>query len=151
MNYLFPGLVSGDEIEQIKEELDEHLEVLNQNTAEVLSLMEYLGEIEQKLDKLTERVDLVQSSLDFEVKTKEIRLSAKESGVLKVLFSASEPVTSMEIGRHAGLTSDIVAQTLYCLREKGVPVLAHDLDERTFYVLDNEFRKKNNQKHLIDA
>jgi hypothetical protein len=128
-------------VKEIREELDEHLECLNQNTAELAASHEYLGEIEAKLEKLTERVDALQALLLSQTPASKtaLKLTSKEKDVLHVLQSSSEPLSSNEIGKRAGLTQDLTAQTLFCLKQKGVHVLASTLKDETFYALDVRF------------
>ena len=130
-----------DDLNAIREELDEHLDALNQNTAEIASTHEYVSELDVKLEKLMERVDALQALLLSQTpatKT-QLKLNAKEEDVLKVLQESLEPLSSLSLGKSCGLTPDLAAQTLYCLKQKGVKVLAQTLGEETVYALDGRF------------
>jgi ABC-type transporter Mla subunit MlaD len=132
-----------DALKEIRDELDEHLDALNQNTAEISAAHEYVSELDAKIEKLAERVDALQALLLAQTNTsgKAVRLTPREEDIFKVLINVSEPLTSVEIGRRSGLTGDLVAQTLFCLKQKGIPVLAQTLSEETFYALDAQFRE----------
>jgi hypothetical protein len=127
-------------VKDIREELDEHLDALNQNTAEIAATHEYVSEMDMKLEKLAERVDALQALLLAQTPGKSLRLNPKEEDVYRILVESSEPVTSMIIGKQAGLTADLAAQTLYIMKQKGVPILAQIVGEQTFYALDARFK-----------
>lgn len=136
-----------ERLREVWEELDEHLDTLNQNTTEIASVYEYLSELDMKIDKIAERLDALQAQSMQPVR--EIRLTPKEEEVLRALVEAREPLTSASISRQIGSTGDLVAQTLYCLKQKGVPVRAHTIAEHTFYVVDEKFRVLHQQEHGI--
>lgn len=125
-------------IDTIKDELDEHLEAINGNTAEVSAVQEYVSEIDYKVAKLTERIDALQSLLLSQ--TPSPKLTVRETEVMRVLVSAQEPISSVIIGKNIGLTQDLVAQTLYCLKQKNVPILAQVIDDITYYVIEEHYR-----------
>lgn len=139
---ILDGRDPADELREIREELDEHLDALNQNTAEIASVQEYASEVDARLEKLAERIDALQALLLAQTPSvKSVRLTPKEEEVLRVLLDAKEPLPSVMVGRLTGATADLAAQTLYCLKQKGVPVLAQTVDEQVFYALDTQFRE----------
>lgn len=135
-----------DLFKEIREELDEHLDALNQNTAEIASTHEYVSELDMKIEKLTERIDALQALLLAQTPASKnsLKLNAKEEDVLRALQESTEPLNSTQIGRLCGLTPDLTAQTLYCLKQKGVKVLAQTVGEDTFYALDGRFSSVDN-------
>jgi hypothetical protein len=130
-----------DLLREVREELDEHLDALNQNTTEIGAVQEYSSEIEMKLEKLTERVDALQALLLSQTPASKdsLKLNVKEQDVLNTLQLTDEPLTSAGLGRRTGLTADMAAQTLYCLKQKGVKVVASTLNDETYYALDQRF------------
>jgi hypothetical protein len=128
------------ELGEIREELDEHLEALNQNTAEISAAHEYVSELDMKLEKLAERVDALQALMLAQTPApKQVRLTPKEESIMRVLQYSSEPLTSHEIGKRLGLTADMAAQSVYCLKQKNIPVLAQTMGEQTYYALDAKY------------
>ena len=127
-------------IDGIRRELDEHLDELNANSGEITAVQDYVGEIEARLDKLSERVDALQTLLLAQAPTKTVRLSAREREVFRILVDAPEPCTSATLGKRTGFSQDVVAQTLYSMRQKGIPVLAQLVQDQMFYALDEGFR-----------
>lgn len=146
-----------EELREVWGELDEHLETLNQNTAEVGILYEHLDELDARMQKLIERFDTLQTLLltqqtNAGEETRPLRLTPKEEGVLCALARAKEPVTSASIAKETGLTIDLAAQMLFCLTQKGIPIHAHNIGETTFYVLPEELRnieENTIKKHIL--
>lgn len=140
-----------EEIHEIKEELDEHLDALNQNTAEIGAVHDYLSELDVRLAKLGERVDALQTLLLAQTPSvKSVRLTPKEEELLRVLIDAKEPMSSLMMGKLTGLTVDLAAQTLYCLKQKGIPVHAQLVDEQTFYVVESSFKELQRTRFSIN-
>lgn len=134
-----------DALKEVREELDEHLDALNQNTSEIAAVQEYVSELDLKIEKLTERIDALQALMlsQTPVSKNALRLNAKEQDVLQVLQGTAEAMTSVEIGKLCGLTGDMAAQTLYCLKQKGVHILAQTMNDQTYYALDMRYKVPN--------
>lgn len=129
-------------LKEVREELDEHLDALNQNTSEIATVQEYVSEIDLKIEKLTERIDALQALMLAQTPASKnaLKLNSKEQDVLQVLQASGEPMISTEIGKLCGLTPDMAAQTLYCLKQKGVHILAQNMNDQTYYALDLRFK-----------
>ena len=54
------GILPQKALNGIKKELGEHLQAINENTNEIQSNYEYFNRIENKINKLTERIDQIQ-------------------------------------------------------------------------------------------
>lgn len=132
-----------DVLHSVRGELDEHLDAINQNTEELAAVYDCLGELDLKMEKLAERVDALQALLLAQTNTpkKDVRLSLKERDILQVLLNGPDR-SSKEIARFLGLTPDLVAQTLYRMKQKGIPVLAQTLSGETAYTLPESFREE---------
>ena len=131
-----------DVLREIRDELSEHLDALNRNTEEIQEAHEYVSELEAKLDKLAERVDALQSLLLAQTPAaKPVRLTPREEEIFVILLELTDPITSVALGKRCGLTGDLAAQTLFCLRQKGIPVLAQMLEDDTFYEIEPHYRE----------
>ena len=82
-----------DAFSQIKEEFEDHLVAINENTNEIQSNYEVISEIDQKLNKLSERLDRIEFFLQKEgLETEEkqefkpVRLSKREQEVFLVMY-----------------------------------------------------------------
>ena len=131
-----------EELAEIGEQLEEHLDAINQNTVEIATANEYVSELDMKLQKLAERVDALQALLLSQSSTpKKTHLTPKEEGVLRVLVQATDPMTSAQLGKIVGLTADLMAQTLYRMKQKEIPLLAQTLQDQTYYALSQSFKQ----------
>jgi len=139
------------ELRNIREELDEHLDALNQNTNEIATLHEYVSELDLRLEKVTERLDALQALMLAQTPTvKSVRLTSKEESIVQILVNSTEPLASVAIAKLVGFTPDMAAQTLYALKQKGVPVQSQTLGEQTFYAIDAAFRELQRGRIVID-
>ncbi len=136
----------------VRDELDEHLAAINENTAEVASVHEEVGELEARLAKLAERVDALQALVlaqtreripahpPVDARTRPVRLTANEESVVRALADADAPLAAAIIGSRAGLTPELAGQVLSRLVHKGVPLVVRVERGAHTYALEEGFR-----------
>ena len=117
---------------QVRDEFEDHLIAVNENTNEIQANYELLCNIDQKMNKMAERLDrlemfLQQHGLKVEEKQEfpQIRLSKREQEIFLVLYTLEEvkgSVTYLDIARKVCLPEDIVASYVANLVQKGVPI-----------------------------
>lgn len=139
---------------QIKDELTDHLDSINQNTTEFESVYKRLDAFEKMIEKLTERVDCLagkDQSLLPQIKQQEsITLNLREQEFFLTLYTATETYTASEYARYLGLTEELVHALAHRLIGKGIPVLK-ETDEigRVCYMLDNSFKELQAKQNII--
>ena len=141
----------GRSFEQIKEQFDDHLETINENTNEIQSNFEYMCDLDRKIDKLGERIDQIanlireQRGEKTEKKTFTIQpLSSKEKEVFYALYVLTEHrkhATYKDIARRACFTETLVASYITNLIEKGIPVTKKYANRKAYLSLNPEFRE----------
>lgn len=136
------------ETARIREELNEHLESINQNTNEIEHCYEYLAEIDAKIEKLNERLDEMQ--IQSQGLTSKIQLTLREQEVFMVLYTIDEPISSDETARRLGLTEEMVQRYLQSITRKGVPILRSFADGITVYSLDLKFKDLQARKNILN-
>lgn len=134
----------------VRLEMDDHLDAINENSSEIASLQHYLQEIDAKIDKLTDRVDELASVIqpdktDFS----SLHLNRKEQEVFFVLYSHEGPLTPDQVGKKLGLSRQLAAQYLYNLQLKGVPMIARNWKGELFYSLDLKFKDLQARKNVL--
>jgi hypothetical protein len=135
---------------KIKEEMNLHLDAINQNTNEVQSCYEYLAELDKKVEKLSERLDALQVVVcQDEMPAVEIRLSHREQEAFLVLYAVDDPLTSLDIGRRLGFSVEMVEQYLHALISKGVPVLKTFVNGKIYHSLDLKFKDLQTRKNIL--
>ncbi|GAF77674.1 unnamed protein product, partial [marine sediment metagenome] len=118
-------------LKTIKKEFEEHLQAINENTNEIQSNYEYLSKIENKINKLTERLDQIQLFLqsnsnfiidrieNFEIKP----LTRNEQYVFLVLYALEDEkgiVSYLDIAKKTGFPESLVRDYMTSIIEKGV-------------------------------
>lgn len=145
---------------QIKDEFNDHLEAINENTNEIQANYEYLCEVDQKLTKVTERLDeltmflraqagkLVEEKPTFETSP----LTKKEKELFQALYVLEDEkgsVTYSDIGRRTGLSERLVQAYITNLIEKGIPIIKRYLHNQVFLKLDTVFKDIQARENLV--
>ena len=148
------------EFTKIRHEFDEHLQSINENTNEISSNFEYICELENKLDRLSSRVDNLQMYIEassgvpserkkeFNVK----RLDRKEQEVFLVIYTLEEEkgaVTYGDIAQRLGISEHLAASYVTSLIEKGVPVIKRYINLKPHLRLDKEFKTLQTKENIL--
>jgi len=147
-------------VSQIKEDLDEHLQAINENTSEVQSNFEYLQSLNRKIDKLSERIDTIQlflkglSKADEQVLKKDNftvqPLDAAEQKVFLVMYTAADtPLTCQEVAQRVGFSNYLTRQYLTNLVEKGVPLEKQYYRNQACYIIKKSFRDVQAKENIL--
>ena len=148
---------------KIKEEMDEHLQAINENTNEITSNYEYICELEAKIGRLTERMDKMQMFIEAHIGAEspaveqiEIKpLSKAEQDVFTALYILQEEkgtVTFADIAEMARIEVEEVSAHVASMISKGVPVSKKFIDNEPYLKLDKEFKTlqaKENILHIV--
>jgi len=135
----------------IKKEFDDHLNTINQNTAEIQTVYDHLSDLDRKVEKLTERVDELEMYVNpREEAVPSIDLTLREQEVFVTLYAASEKLSLPAVGRRLGFTKEMVNKYAYSMLGKGVPVIidTQGEDEDVLLAIDPNF-KTMQAKHSI--
>lgn len=130
-------------------ELDDHRESINQNTDEIQACYDYLAEIDAKLEKFSERLDMLQARLD-PVPQHNISLSRREQEVFIHLYSEDDPLHGLELARRLGFTEEMVSSHIQCMLQKGVPVLRSLVGGSVQYSLDLRFKDLQARRNVLN-
>jgi predicted nuclease with TOPRIM domain len=134
----------------VKEEMNMHLDTINQNTSEIQSVYEYLNELDAKLEKLNERIDELQMLLAPEDEEKfSVELTHREQEVFLILYAENGSISAKDVGRRLGFTDEMVNRYAYSLISKGIPILRHYRDGEMLFSLDLKFRDLQARKNVL--
>ncbi|MBC8500999.1 MAG: hypothetical protein ISS25_01845 [Nanoarchaeota archaeon] len=136
----------------MKDDLDVHLDSINQNTNEIQSNYEYMADIDAKIEKLSEKIDEVQMRLDPHFYTKffdDIRISRKEQDVFLGLYTEEDRISIPDLARKLGLTVEMCQVLLSSLKAKGIPVVKQLVDEQIHVSLDYTFKDLQARKNVL--
>lgn len=142
-------------LSSVREQLDDHLTAINENTNEIASNFEALCEINEKLEKLFERLERVESFLSisqsapvFAVKP----LSSREKELFMALYSLLEAVPYVgyqQLARKLCWTEPLVASYITNLIAKGMPVQKRFINNKVVLSLDPRFRDLQARKNIL--
>jgi len=153
------GRALKSEFIRLKQDSEEHLQAINENTNEIAANYEYICELEGKLDRLSERVDNLQMYLEeagmpaakrtsFDVK----RLNRMEQQVFLVIYTLEEEKGSLtyeDISKKLCISEQLAGNYVTSLIEKGVPVLKRYFNSRPYLRLDPEFKTLQAKENIL--
>lgn len=145
-------------LSNVKEELDDHLDTINEDTNEIQSNFEYVRELDQKIEKLNEKIDMIfnvlkQEKLVPEEKKFSIkRLTKKEKDIFYAMFTLTESksyVTYKDIAKALKFTESLVANYVANLIEKGIPVVKKYSNRIVYIAIEKEFRDIQSKENIV--
>ncbi len=143
----------------IREEFDDHLDSINENTNEIQANFEYLTRLEMKMDKLTEKLDNLQMFLsrqgmpiDEDPEPTSIELSDKEKEVFLAIYTSSEdkPVTYQQLAQSLNDSEFLVRGFITNMIEKGVPILKRYIHNTAYLFLDRRFKELQTRENVLN-
>lgn len=138
-----------DDFPELKQQFEEHLSAINENTTEIQALFDYLHEIDQKLDKLVQRVDSMQLSQPPPL-PKTLALTSLERQVFVALYTEESPLSFQEIAVKTGLPASLVPDCISSLVNKGVPFARTFYGDKLFLKLDLRFKELQAKENIIN-
>lgn len=134
----------------IRNEMDDHLTSINENTEELHEHSARFDELESKLDKLQEKFDEIHMMLSRMTKQGEVSLSETEKNVFMVLYSIEQtPLSYTDISMRTGLTELAVKAHIFSMINKGIPILERTIDGQSFFRLDKKFKELQAKENIL--
>ena len=135
----------------IREMLEEHLAAINDNTAEVQALFDYLQELEIKLEKFSQRLDQTQLSLGIPKSKLSIApLNQMERKVFLVLYTGESLLTYQEIAEKAELSVSVIPECISSLIQKGIPFRRSFFKSQLFVGLEPGFKEMQVKENIVN-
>jgi len=128
----------------VKEEMEDHLVAINENTDELKSHSAFLEEITGKMEKLNERIDDLQMLM---IQVTKPSLSENEQRVLEILSQFSSPLSCADIAMRLNLTELTVKAHLFSMICKGIPIKEKIIESQPYFLIEKKFR----EKQLVEA
>ena len=146
-------------LKTVKNELDGHLEAINQNTAEIQTSYECMNEVNDKLEKLAERIESIEIFLqkydNFTMmeKTFDIKpLTKTEQHVFLVIYALEDEkglVSYADLIRKTGLPGYVVSEYIARLVEKGIPLVKKYINNIPYIKLNPEFKRLQAKENIL--
>jgi len=126
----------------IEQSLSEHLSAINENTAELQSFFDYIQELDQKLEKLSQRLDQIQLQMNVpNDKPYVAPLNPTEKKLFLVLYTEEAPLNCFDLSQKSGVPCSIIREYLATIVQKGVPLNRSFQNSHTYYQLSYKFKE----------
>ncbi len=136
---------------KLKEEMDDHLQSINDNTNEIQANHTYFVEIDNKIEKLSQRLDELEMFLKGTDETqKEIKLTLREQEVFLALYTSEELLSTREIAKKLGLTETLINRYIEAIIKKGVPIIKLFEKNKSFLQIDEGFRDLQAKNNILN-
>ncbi len=163
----FDTEVSGEEklkqffeatLKGVREEFDDHLESINDNTNEIQANYEYISKIDERMERMENRLEQLESWMSrltgipiAEEEEKRIFLTEKEKKVFLILYTASEDerITYGRIAEDLGENEFLIRGYITNILEKGVPVQKRYFERQVYLSLDRDFKEKQAKSNIL--
>ncbi len=145
---------------QIKEEFNDHLDAINDNTNEIQSAASSISELDLKFNKICERLEKIElflekiSSFDpSRVPKYEINnLTEKEKSIFLVIYKLAaehKSITYREIQKHTCLPKTIIQGHITGLIEKGIPLRKAYINNQVHLRMDEQFKAMQAKQNIV--
>lgn len=147
----------------VKEHFQQHLDSINDNTNEIQTNYEYSCQLDNKMEKLAQRLDQIQLVLkqitndpnfipDIEEDYQVQQLTAKEKEVFLVLYATDNniPLSYVKVSSSLNLTESLVKQYVTNLIEKGIPIIKEYRLGRPYIRLDAKFKDLQTKQNILN-
>ncbi len=139
-----------DDFPELRQQFEEHLSAINENTSEIQALFDYLHEIEQKLEQLASRVDQIQLSQSPAV-SRNFALTQMEKEVFLALYTEESPLCFQEIAVKSGLPAALIPDCISSLVSKGIPFIRTFYGDKLFLKLDSRFKELQAKENMVNV
>jgi biotin operon repressor len=145
-------------VSSINNEMEDHLDSINENTNEIQANYEYLCELDNKINKLNEKIEEIQiilskltgKKLDLQPDYTSIEpLTKQEQKIFLVVYTEERPISYMEISSKMNLPLTMVREYITSLIEKGVPIQKTYMKGRPFVLLEQSFKSLQAKQNVV--
>lgn len=139
------------ELSTMRAEMDEQLTAINGNTNELEIQNSFICEIDNRINKVEEKIDNVCLLLkQILIKAKlSVELSKDEQRVFLVMYTHEKFMTAELLSQKSLLMSSIVEETLSSMLDKGIPVEREILDGKIYFRLNKDFKLRQAKEQII--
>ncbi len=128
--------------EAVKDELEDHLTAINENTDELKNHVNFMNEVDSRVEILAEKVEALQLMVMQMMKSS---LNENEKKVLEVFEKSTSFLSCRDIAITANVSDLFVKAHLFSMICKGVPLKEKVIDSQSYFALE----KKPDDKQTI--
>lgn len=134
---------------KVREELDDHLESINQNSVEVQSVYEFLIQLEQRMDKMEERLDTIAIHHTRRSYEPVNDLNYREQELFLSIYLADNPLAVSKLSKKLGYTKDAVITYAETLSAKGIPLLRQLVEDEEYISMELQFKDLQAKQQIV--
>ncbi len=136
----------------VRNEFEDHLESINENTNEIQSNYEFLCELDNKIEKLNERIDKIQFLLEGKKESnyEVMPLTRREQEIFVVLYTSDDFLSYSDVAKKTTLTFSLVQAYISNIIAKGIPILKKYVNNKVFLYLDPAFKALQAKEDLVE-
>ena len=136
---------------KVKEEMDEHLQSINENTIEIEHQHDTIFSLEEKMEKLSMRMDTIQmmfTKLIMQTRVS-VQLSDNEQSVFALLFEFTKYIPLKYVAEKTSLSETDLEESLPALRDQRIPVEQRTIGDKAYLKMDADFRELQMREHIV--
>ena len=135
---------------QIREELDDYLSAINDNTSEIKSNYSYTQLVDQRIDQVLSRLDRIEQALGSRRRPNVQPLTYEEKKVFLILYTEDVPKSYTDLAQQANLSEGLVVDIIASLIEKGVPLLKSHFNTTAYIKMDPSFKEVQAKENVVN-
>lgn len=137
--------------EDFDEQLNDHLLSINDNTTDCVNNLEYIYEVEQKVNKLNSRIDEIYLMLKEMVNPQEIILNIPEQKVFLTLYIHGENglINTAQIARKCNVDESAIRKHIFDMMAKGVKITCEKVECVDYFKIDPRFKDLHATKGIV--
>jgi hypothetical protein len=124
----------------VREEMEDHLVAINENTDELKNHADCMNEIDKKIELLNEKVESLHLTL---MQVMGSSLNENEKKILHVLDTSLTFLSCKDIALSANVSELFVKAHLFSIICKGVPLKEKVIETQSYFALESAKKKEN--------
>jgi len=142
----------------IREEMEDHLDAINENTNEIQTNYEQMCALENKIEKLSEKIEQMSltirqlSSQQSHAKAR-FSLTFDEQKVFIILYTLGEekgPLSALDIAIRMNSTELLVRTCIKNMLQKNIPIVGKEIEENIYYQIDTAFKELQAKENVLN-
>lgn len=139
----------------LKSELEDHLDSINDNTNEVEYFAELMMEFDNRLTRMENAIFSMTSKVNQIIPDdnhpRSAKLTDKEADVFQIIFrSENEPVGLNDLSKQTNITENNVKKIVQNMIEKQIPIISTDTTNGRFFYVEESFREKQLKFNVLN-
>jgi DNA repair ATPase RecN len=143
---------------RIKEEFDEHRLSINENTNEIQQNYQYLCELDQKIDTLSQRMDEICMGIG-QLKNQNYKLSESriiqpltlaEQELFLVLYAKNKGLTYAKLAQFINKTEKQINDMIISMIDKGIPIIKRFDENKISVEIEDDFKVAQAKENILN-